>query len=106
MALDPKAFKAYDVRAIYPAEVEEAAASAVGRAYVQQFEPKRIAVGHDMRESSPGMAEAVMKGAADGGAEIKNIGQIGTEMLYFGVGDLDLDGGVMVTASRSEERSV
>jgi phosphomannomutase len=101
MALDPKVFKAYDVRGIHPSELDEAGAYAIGRAYVEQFEPKRIAVGHDMRESSPGMAEAVMKGAADGGAEIKNIGLIGTEMLYFGVGDLDLDGGVMVTASHN-----
>jgi phosphomannomutase len=101
MALDPKVFKAYDVRGIHPSELDEAGAYAIGRAYVEQFEPKRIAVGHDMRESSPGMAEAVMKGAADGGAEIKNIGLIGTEMLYFGVGDLDLDGGVMITASHN-----
>jgi phosphomannomutase len=101
MALDPKAFKAYDVRGIYPAELDEAGAYAVGRAYVEQFEPKRIAVGHDMRESSPSMAEAVMKGAADGGAEVKDIGMIGTEMLYFGVGHLDLDGGVTVTASHN-----
>src|SRR5215510_909864 len=101
MALDPKAFKAYDVRGIYPAELNEAGAYAVGRAYVEQFEPKRIAVGHDMRESSPSMAAAVMEGAADGGAEVKDIGMIGTEMLYFGVGHLDLDGGVMVTASHN-----
>jgi phosphomannomutase len=101
MALDPKVFKAYDVRGVHPSELDEAGAYAIGRAYVEQFEPNRIAVGHDMRESSPAMAEAVMKGAADGGAEIKNIGLIGTEMLYFGVGDLDLDGGVMVTASHN-----
>src|SRR5215510_8979013 len=86
MALDPKAFKAYDVRGIYPAELDEAGAYAVGR---------------DMRESSPSMAAAVMEGAADGGAEVKDIGMIGTEMLYFGVGHLDLDGGVMVTASHN-----
>ena len=101
MALDPKVFKAYDVRGIHPFELDETGAYAIGRAYVEQFEPNRIAVGHDMRESSPGMAEAVMKGATDGGAEIKNIGLIGTEMLYFGVGDLDLDGGVMITASHN-----
>src|ERR671931_252274 len=101
MALDPKVFKAYDIRGIHPSELDEAGAYAIGRAYVEQFEPKRIAVGHDMRESSPGMAAAVMRGAADGGAEIRDIGLIGTEMLYFGVGELDLDGGVMVTASHN-----
>ena len=101
MALDPKAFKAYDVRGIYPSELDEEGAYAIGRAYVEQFEPAAIAVGHDMRASSPSMAEAVIKGAADGGAEVKNAGMIGTEMLYFGVGELDLDGGVMVTASHN-----
>jgi phosphomannomutase len=101
MALDPKVFKAYDVRGIYPSELDEVGAYAVGRAYVEQFEPKTIAVGRDMRASSPSMASAVIQGAADGGAEVKNIGMVGTEMLYFGVGELDLDGGVMVTASHN-----
>jgi phosphomannomutase len=101
MALDAKAFKAYDVRGIYPSELDEAGAYAVGRAYVEQFEPKAIAVGRDMRVSSPTMARAVMQGAADGGAQVKDIGMVGTEMLYFGVGELDLDGGVMVTASHN-----
>ena len=101
MALDPKAFKAYDVRGIYPSELDEAGAYAIGRAYVEQFEPKAIAVGHDARVSSPSMASAVIQGAVDGGAEVKDVGMIGTEMLYFGVGELDLDGGVMVTASHN-----
>jgi len=101
MALDPKAFKAYDVRGIYPSELDEAGAYAVGRAYVEQFEPRAVAIGRDMRVSSPSIARAVMQGAADGGAEVKDIGMIGTEMLYFGVGELDIDGGVMVTASHN-----
>src|SRR4029079_5101800 len=101
MALDPTAFKAYDVRGIYPSELDEEGAYAVGRAYVEQFEPKAIAVGRDMRVSSGSMAKAVIQGASDGGAEVKDVGMIGTEMLYFGVGELDLDGGVMVTASHN-----
>jgi phosphomannomutase len=101
MALDPKTFKAYDVRGIYPSELDEAGAYAIGRAYVEQFEPKTIAIGRDMRLSSESMAKAVIQGATDGGAEVKDVGMIGTEMLYFGVGELDLDGGVMVTASHN-----
>src|SRR5215204_6618828 len=101
MALDPKVFKAYDVRGIYPSELDETGAYAVGRAYVEQFEPKAIAIGRDMRVSSPAIARAVMQGASDGGAEVVDVGMIGTEMLYFGVGQLDLDGGVMVTASHN-----
>jgi len=101
MALDPKVFKAYDVRGIYPSELDEDGAYATARAYVEQFEPASIAVGRDMRVSSPAMAEAVIRGAADAGAQVKDIGMIGTEMLYFGVGELDVDGGVMVTASHN-----
>jgi phosphomannomutase len=101
VTLDPKVFKAYDVRGIYPSELDEAGAHAIGRAYVEQFEPKRIAVGRDMRPSSPAMAEGAIRGAASGGAEVLNIGMVGTEMLYFAVGHLGLDGGVMVTASHN-----
>jgi phosphomannomutase len=101
MALDPKVFKAYDVRGIYPAELDEDGAYRIGRAYVETFEPKRIAVGHDMRVSSPAMAEAAMRGATEAGAQVLDIGLAGTEMLYFAVGDLGLDGGIAVTASHN-----
>ena len=99
--LDPKVFKAYDVRGIYPTELDEEGAYAIGRAYVEQFEPQQIAVGRDMRLSSPAMAKAVMEGAADGGADVLDVGLVGTEMVYFAVGQLELDGGVMVTASHN-----
>jgi phosphomannomutase len=99
--LDPKVFKAYDVRGIYPAEIDEDGAHAIGRAFVEQFSPRRIAVGHDMRLSSPTMAAAVMEGAAAAGADVLDIGLVGTEMVYFAVGELGLDGGVMVTASHN-----
>src|SRR5690242_18097394 len=99
--LDPKVFKAYDVRGLYPAELDEAGAAAIGRAYVEQFEPRRIAVGRDMRLSSPAMQEAVMRGAAAAGADVLDLGLIGTEMLYFAVGSLELEGGVMITASHN-----
>src|SRR6187397_2587074 len=101
MALDPKVFKAYDVRGIYPSELDEDGAYAIGRAYAEQFEPRRIAVGRDMRLSSPSMAAAVIEGAADGGADVLDVGMVGTEMVYFAVGDLGLDGGVAVTASHN-----
>jgi phosphomannomutase len=99
--LEPKAFKAYDVRGIYPSELDEAGAEAIGRGFVEAFGPKRIAVGHDMRVSSPGMAAAVVRGASEAGAEVLELGLIGTEMLYFAVGELGLDGGVTVTASHN-----
>jgi phosphomannomutase len=99
--LDPKAFKAYDVRGLYRTELDEAGAYAIGRAYIEQFGAKRIAVGRDMRLSSPTMADAVREGAADGGADVLDIGMVGTEMLYFAVGELGLDGGIAVTASHN-----
>jgi phosphomannomutase len=99
--LDPKAFKAYDIRGIYPKEVDEEGAYAVGCAYVEQFEPRRIAVGHDMRLSSASMSDAVMRGAAAAGADVLDLGLVGTEMVYFAVGELGLDGGIAVTASHN-----
>jgi phosphomannomutase len=99
--LDPKVFKAYDIRGIYPDELDEAGANAIGRAYVEEFEPRQIAVARDMRVSSPSMADAVMRGAADAGADVVDVGLVGTEMLYYAVGELALDGGVMVTASHN-----
>jgi phosphomannomutase len=99
--LDPKVFKAYDVRGIYPDDLDEAGAYAIGRAYVEQFEPRRIAVGRDMRLSSPAIAAEVIRGAADAGADVLDLGLVGTEMVYFAVGELGLDGGIEVTASHN-----
>jgi phosphomannomutase len=99
--LDPKVFKAYDVRGIYASELDEEGTYAIGRAFVEVFEPKRIAVGHDMRVSSPSMAEAVIRGASEAGADVLDLGLVGTEMVYFAVGELGLDGGVAVTASHN-----
>jgi phosphomannomutase len=101
VVLDAKVFKAYDVRGIYPGELDEEGAYAIGRAFVEQFEPRRIAVGRDMRLSSPQMQREAMRGAADAGADVLDLGLIGTEMLYFAVGELGLDGGIVVTASHN-----
>jgi phosphomannomutase len=99
--LDPSVFKAYDVRGIHGQELDEEGAYAIGRAYVEQFEPRRVAVGRDMRLSSPPMSAAVMDGAADGGADVLDLGMVGTEMVYHAVGELGLDGGICVTASHN-----
>jgi phosphomannomutase len=102
--LDPKVFKAYDVRGLYGSELDEEGAYAIGRAYVEQFDANRIAIGRDMRTSSPTMAAAAREGAADGGADVLDLGMVGTEMLYFAVGDLGLDGGIAVTASHNPKQ--
>jgi phosphomannomutase len=99
--LDPKVFKAYDVRGLYPSELDEDGAYAIARAYVEEFGAERVAIGRDMRLSGPQMHEAALRGAADGGADVADLGLVGTEMLYFAVGSLDLDGGIEVTASHN-----
>ncbi len=102
--LNPAVFKAYDVRGMYPDDLDEEGAYAIGRAYVEQFEPRRIAVGRDMRLSAPSMARAAIDGAADGGADVVDIGMVGTEMLYSAVGELELEGGIAVTASHNPKQ--
>ena len=101
MALDPKVFKAYDVRGIHPTELDEDGAYRIGRAYAAVFEPRRITVGRDMRLAAPTMAEAVIRGASDAGVDVLDIGMVGTEMVYFAVGEHGLDGGIAVTASHN-----
>jgi phosphomannomutase len=101
VALDPKVFKAYDVRGIHPSELDEDGAYRIGRAYAEVFEPRRIAVGRDMRLSSPDMSGAVIRGVSEAEVDVLDIGMVGTEMLYFAVGELGLDGGIAVTASHN-----
>ena len=99
--LDPSVFKAYDIRGIYPRELDEDGAYRVGRAYAEHFEPRAVAVGHDMRTSSPAMYRAVVDGVADAGSDVIELGLVGTEMLYHAVAELSLDGGICVTASHN-----
>jgi phosphomannomutase len=99
--LDPKVFKAYDVRGLYPSELDEEGGYRIARAYVEHFEPRTVAIGRDMRLAAPAMAAAAIEGAADGGADVLDIGLVGTEMLYYAVGELALEGGICVTASHN-----
>jgi phosphomannomutase len=99
--LDASVFKAYDVRGIHGRDIDEEGAYAIGRAFVEEFEPHDVAVGRDMRTSSPAMAAAATEGAADGGANVRDLGLVGTEMVYYAVGELGLDGGICVTASHN-----
>ena len=104
MTIDPGVFKAYDVRGVYPAEIDEDGGRRVGAAFVAVTGAKRIALGHDVRLSSPSMAEAVAEGALAAGADVVELGLCATEMLYFAVGDGGLDAGICVTASHNPPR--
>ena len=99
MIITTKAFGAYDLRGIYPNEVNEDLYYRIGRAFPSLFEAERVAVGHDIRLSSESLAEALIKGLTEAGCEAVDIGLCGTEMVYHAAGGMD--GGLMVTASHN-----
>src|SRR5580704_15653232 len=95
------AFKAYDVRGRIPDEINEELAYDIGRAYAAFVKPRRIAVGYDIRLSSPPLAQALKRGLTDCGIDVADIGLWGTEGSYFATFAEQLDGGIMVTASHN-----
>lgn len=101
MTLIPEVFKAYDVRGLYGDELDEDGARLIGAAFVTLTGARRIAVGHDVRLSSPSMAASFADGAAAAGADIVDLGLCATEMLYFAVADGGLDAGACITASHN-----
>ncbi len=101
MEISNQGFGAYDIRGIYPTEVNETLAYRVGRAFVALLGAKRVAVGHDIRLSGPAISEALTRGLTEAGCDVVDIGQCGTEMIYFATAHWQLDGGIMVTASHN-----
>ena len=85
--MNPHIFKAYDVRGIYPTELDEQIFHQIGRAFVAYLKAKRIGVGRDMRLSSPTLAAAFIAGAREQGADVVDYGMIATDMIYYAVGD-------------------
>src|SRR6478609_5344429 len=94
-------FKAYDIRGRIPDEINEELAYDIGRAYAAFVKPKRVAVGYDIRLSSPQLARALKRGLTDCGSDVLDIGLWGTEGSYFATFAERLDGGIMVTASHN-----
>jgi phosphomannomutase len=94
-------FKAYDIRGRIPDEINESLAYDIGRAFAALVTPKRVAVGHDIRLSSPKLAGALKRGLTDCGSDVLDIGLCGTEGAYFATFSESLDGGIMVTASHN-----
>ena len=101
MELKSTAFKAYDIRGKVPEEVNEELAYRIGRVFPTLFNAKRVAVGHDIRLSGPAIQRALELGLTEMGCEVIDIGQCGTEMIYFATAHLGLDGGIMITASHN-----
>jgi phosphomannomutase len=107
--IDPSIFKAYDVRGIYPDQMDEQVAYRIGRGFARVIselenvpvEELRLGLGRDMRLSAPDMAKEYAHGMIDEGAHVLDAGQVGTEQLYHLVGSQGLDGGLMCTASHN-----
>ncbi len=95
------AFKAYDVRGRIPEEINESLAYDIGRAYCEFVRPRTVAVGYDIRLSSPPLAAALTRGLLESGCNVCDIGLWGTEGTYFATFADNLDGGIMVTASHN-----
>jgi phosphomannomutase len=94
-------FKAYDVRGRVPEELDEDIAYRIGRGYAAFVQPRTVAVGRDIRASSPALTAALIKGLTDSGVDVLDIGVGGTELSYFATFSRKLDGGIMVTASHN-----
>ena len=99
--LNNKAFKAYDIRGVVPGEVNEDLAYALGRAFAEKYEAKEVVVGRDIRLTGEKLLFALSEGLRDSGTDVIDIGQCGTEMVYFATASLKTDGGIMVTASHN-----
>ncbi len=99
--IDESIFKAYDIRGTYPDQLDEEVAYKIGRALVEYLKPTKIAVGRDMRLSSPDLCEALISGIVESEAEVVDIGLVSTDCLYFAVGKYGYDAGVMITASHN-----
>ncbi|MBA2420625.1 MAG: phosphomannomutase/phosphoglucomutase [Thermoleophilaceae bacterium] len=107
--VDPSIFKAYDVRGLHPDQIDEDVAYRIGRAFARvlgDLEGKApadltVGLGRDMRLSAPELADRYAAGICDEGADVLDIGMVGTEMLYYAVGSRGLDGGLMCTASHN-----
>jgi phosphomannomutase/phosphomannomutase/phosphoglucomutase len=94
-------FKAYDIRGKLGEELNDDIAYRIGRAYAQHLGAKRVVVGGDVRPTSATLKQALANGLMDGGADVIDIGMVGTEEIYFAAFHLDVDGGIEVTASHN-----
>src|SRR5580693_989939 len=109
MAPDPTIFKAYDIRGLYDTQIDGNVAQQIGRAFAlvlakmagKETEELTVGLGHDMRLSAPGLAWRYRTGLMKECVTVIDIGEVGSEMLYYLVGSRGLDGGLMCTASHN-----
>jgi phosphomannomutase len=109
MIINPSVFKAYDVRGVYPDDLNEDAGEPIGEAFVEFLSQKyrvggdslKIAVGYDVRRGSLPLAQTLMRSIAFSGANVADVGLVTTDVIYFATALLGFDGGIMVTASHN-----
>jgi phosphomannomutase len=102
--IKPSIFGAYDVRGVYPTDLNEDAAYRIGRAFAQYMGDSPVAVGRDMRVSSPALAHAFIRGITEQGADAIDLGMTTTDELYFAVGKYGYPAGAMITASHNPKQ--
>jgi len=102
MNIDPSIFKAYDIRGIYPDNINEEIAYKIGQGYVNFAKPQgEVMVGMDVRLHSEVLKDSLINGLIDAGVNVVDVGLMSTDMLYFGVGNYKTEGGVQATASHN-----
>ncbi len=101
MTSDLNCFKAYDIRGRVPEELNVDVAYRIGRAFAEFLSPKNVVVGYDIRLTSCELNDALIRGLKDSGVDVVNIGLCGTEEIYFATSHLNVDGGIIVTASHN-----
>src|SRR5690554_1923239 len=101
MKMEITCFKAYDIRGRVPDQLNEDVAWRIGRACADYLQPGNMVVGHDIRLSSRALCDALIRGLREGGVDVIDIGQCGTEEVYFATSFLNAGGGIVVTASHN-----
>lgn len=100
LSVNPAIFKAYDIRGIYPTDLNEDMALAIGKAFAKVIQPAQVIVGRDGRVSSPAMAKALINGLTSVGVNVIDVGQVSTDMYYYACATKNIPG-IMVTASHN-----
>ncbi|HVZ20726.1 MAG TPA: phosphomannomutase/phosphoglucomutase [Vicinamibacterales bacterium] len=104
MKLNPDIFKAYDIRGVYPTDIDEAGAKAIGTAFAAYLGSREIAVGYDMRLSSPSLKAAFVEGVVEQGVDVYDCGMLSTDMMYYAVASANHSGGAQITASHNPKQ--
>src|SRR3990167_10097466 len=102
MPVDPSIFKAYDIRGIYPDNINEEIAYKIGQGYAHYSNPKKeVLLENDVRIHSIELKNKIIEGLTDAGVNVVDVGLISTDMYYFGVGYYSFGGGIQSTASHN-----